>query len=146
MSFSIGQKVVCVWDDWSGAESFYPGITLPRKGRFYHVNGNEYNDGGTLYRSPTDASREWVAVEGSYVTLCEIPIVDGDRIRFLASCFRPVTERKTDITVFKKLLIRPPAKVTVPVGSPVSTGEDEFPPRYVEHPMCRCMLIPIKPT
>lgn len=89
MGFHIGQKVVCVADK----------------------NGN--------YGIPEPSRGEICTIDNIYVTPCgkltleilEYP-QDGGNWSYpgwLASCFRPVHERKTDISIFQRMLL--PKKV-----------------------------------
>lgn len=87
MSFHLGQKIVCICDDWR-----YPGkglVLLPTKGAVYIFAG--WND--------------WPGVPAGFLFIAEIPKWQGFRlISFLGLFFRPVVERKTDISIFKRLL------------------------------------------
>jgi|HubBroStandDraft_4_1064222.scaffolds.fasta_scaffold00045_66 hypothetical protein len=99
--FQIGQKVVCVDDsttDAAGRASLQSrGMIWPSKGLVYVVRwvGHwHFNDGPLLA-----------------VRVAEIinPVVtwadgDADELAFLASRFRPLIERKTDISIFTEIL------------------------------------------
>src|SRR5258708_1625188 len=88
MTFHVGQKIVCVEGEWR-----HPLVhlipALPRKGGIYHVR----------------AFDPWVepsSIQGCrYIWLCEItnPPIRGMEVSFAGFCFRPVIERKTDISV-----------------------------------------------
>lgn len=85
MTFRVGQKVVCV--DASGAVD-----PRPVKGRVYTI-----------------ASARWVNAclePGWGVTLVELPSIETDdhHAEFFARRFRPIVERKTDISIFIKML------------------------------------------
>lgn len=90
MTFHVGQKVVCVeeWIDWYGPE------TLPRKGKMYTIR--ELIDIGLapsmrLMEIVNPVNDCWLNVEP-----CEIA--------FDRSAFRPIVEKKTDISIFTEIL------------------------------------------
>lgn len=88
MSFAVGQKIVCINDDWVLPLGGIPSDALvPQKDQVYVCAGY------------WGAIREYV-----FVFLEE----DRSRSGYLESHFRPLTERKTDITIFEQLLT--PAK------------------------------------
>lgn len=86
MTFHVGQKVVCIdsaWMLWNGKPA-HSGF-LPRKGSIYEV-----------------ADVITVFAECTYVRLCE---ASWDEI-YEASAFRPVIDKKTDISIFTEILRR----------------------------------------
>lgn len=91
--FQIGQKVVCVAETSCGG---YGDEILPVVGAVYTVRGIDLNRSGC--KCPTGL---W---------LCEIRnkeryYTDGlDECSFASDRFRPLIERKTDISIFKKML------------------------------------------
>jgi hypothetical protein len=85
-NFRVGQKVVCVNDSMSAY-----GVTSPlKKGSVYTVSDVMF---GTSWRGP-DTGLILVGVP------CVAQFVRG----YSASRFRPVVERKTDISIFKAML------------------------------------------
>ncbi len=98
MSFAIGQKVVCIREEWPP----YPfgAADMPRKNALYHVRA---------ILPARDPDRPCC-----YLWLAEIrnprPAADISEPWFAAICFRPVVERPTDIGVFHKLLTPAPAR------------------------------------
>jgi len=93
MTFRVGQKVVCVDVSCRYDHLRAPwNVPVPLvKGRVYTVSGTE-NGGGH---------------PGVY--LCEVrsnwpPFPNGDERSFALYRFRPLIERKTDISVFKAML------------------------------------------
>lgn len=95
-SFHIGQRIVCINDDWY-PQALGP-YTNPKKGGLYHVRGFFPWDG-----------LEW----SPFISL--IGIVD-QRANitgpfFTAHFFRPVIERPTSISVFTKLLAPSPKEL-----------------------------------
>lgn len=95
--FHVGQKVVCV--DVSGVEGEI------RKGAIYTICGVTNID-------PCGVRDDQIVAP--YVHLDEIargpcPMC-GSRVPFTAMRFRPITERKTDISELKKLCEPMPAK------------------------------------
>lgn len=105
MSFHVGQKVVCVED----RPHFLDKVKRLDRGAVYTIREE--------FRS---------AVTGRYgVFLNEVVmprLESGEELGWLATRFRPVQERKTDISVFTKLLVSPP-KVKEP--SPVVFSDQE---------------------
>lgn len=99
MSFHVGQKVVCINDDWTHPLRRLVG-TVPRKGAIYHVRGFD-------------------RFAPAFIYLVEIvnmvPPTFTSEPAFLAESFRPIVERKTDISIFTKLLApNPDARVITP--------------------------------
>ena len=95
MAFYVGQKVVCVDDDTAEAD----GVTRLVNGRVF-----------TIRRIATQFSRPgWVSHprykgQGPFVWLTEISGRALGDTPYNASRFRPVVERKTDISALKALL------------------------------------------
>lgn len=100
MSFHVGQKVVCVRDGWNIVpDGFHPSSPLPRAGVEYIVRTVEPSElvaGASLIRL------HWLILpklpngwEPNFSTVG----YDG-KINF-----RPITERKTDIEIFRRLLV-----------------------------------------
>ena len=98
--FHVGQKVVCIDDDWAIQEyqrQWVPNV--PAKGAVYTIS--------EITNLPQDY--------GCSLRLVELPnpIPPWDDIaRFSVTRFRPVVERKTDITVFEEILRNTKAPVT----------------------------------
>lgn len=93
MAFYVGQKVVCIDDDWSKSTlPNYERIPKPCKGQVYTIN-------------------EIVEEEKTWLMFVEIDTeaVTGLVTGFASYHFRPVVERKTDISVFEAML--KPARV-----------------------------------
>lgn len=91
--FHVGQRIVCVRDDWAWPSSYRPDKPLPRRGQLFTVR---------------EAVPHWMTGE-PYVRLVEIrlaPARTDYEPAFRGSCFRPVTERKTDISVFEHMLVK----------------------------------------
>ena len=97
MSFHVGQRVVCVNDEWQDwwphYEYWWP--HKPIKGHIYTIRAVRYDpirkgDGVLLYEihNPERLWGDGNTGEGG----------------FMAYKFRPLTERKTDISVFKRIL------------------------------------------
>jgi hypothetical protein len=93
MTFDVAQKIVCITDDWQHAmRHLVPNI--PRKGDIYAVRVQV-----RFVLAPD-------CVGDVYICLGEItnPRVGLTEPSFLAEHFRPVTEHKTDISVFTAML------------------------------------------
>src|SRR5262249_8094610 len=94
MSFHVGQRVVCIKRSGDG----YGWEILPRVGGIYTIRGFDY-------RAACDEKEGvWLeeivnkpAMYMGYTCLSEAS--------FGRSHFRPVTERKTDISIFKRMLV-----------------------------------------
>jgi hypothetical protein len=95
--FRIGMKVVCVNDEWKDANGIeIPGIYLvhmPIKNCVYTIRGIVPN----------------LFLDGSAgLTFKEIALITGPNIsggeEYSARCFRPVIEKKTDISIFTRIL------------------------------------------
>lgn len=96
--FHVGQKVVCVRDEWITLA----GESTPKAGVIYTIRNIEAADAGE---------------DGVYLQLVEIvnaprPYIDGHKeSAFWSLGFRPVVERKTDISVFTEMLKTAPETV-----------------------------------
>ena len=96
MSFSIGQKVICVarHPEWeaNGVEN------IPEVGKIYTVRALGQTEGILLEEihndPPPDYSMEFLTGE----------VVPPTEDEFWQCRFRPVVERKTDISLFRKIL------------------------------------------
>lgn len=100
MTFRIGQKVVCIADQWSRrAERRLQ--EYPVKGRVYTVRGLEhinYGSGlGLLLEEIVNPPRSWPDE------------ADGEP-GFMSTRFRPVVTRKTSISIFTEMLMPSPAR------------------------------------
>lgn len=84
--FYVGQKVVCV-DDTPRSQKTY-GLT---RGRIYNVRGICEN------------ARGEVGLQLEEILIPE-KLMNGDERGFYVDRFRPIQERKTDITVFTEIL------------------------------------------
>jgi hypothetical protein len=98
MAFRIGQKVVCVDDDWqeAGHEPPHPSEVDPVLGGIYTIRGIEGH------------------ADSLYFVLQEIvnpPRGSGNETWFEAVAFRPVVELKTDISIFTRMLKEKVAEV-----------------------------------
>lgn len=92
MNFRVGQKVVCVDMNTYGRLSRWKGERVPNADQVYTIRAVFVSDDG---------------LDEVGVLLEEIrnPINwTGQEFGFLASRFRPVVERKTDISTFTKIL------------------------------------------
>lgn len=104
MTFYVGQKVVCVDDDWRMFLPFWMRVkaafrrrdTDPRRGGIYHVREVLMKDDQPWLRLAEIRNR------------AELGFVEP---MYMGRCFRPVVERKTDISIFTAMLT--PAKKAV---------------------------------
>jgi hypothetical protein len=90
MAWYVGQKVVCISDNWSrNLAHLTP--RYPKKDEIFTVRSTyivpHYNIAGLRFQEIKQG-------------LC----VDGSEAGFFAECFRPVVERKTDISELEALL------------------------------------------
>ena len=93
--FVVGQRVVMVteYDAQSYARAASEGVTLPTKGSIYTVRGIEPGAG-------------WQS-NLTFIWLDELsnpPSCDGIEPNWDTNMFRPVVERKTDISIFTAML------------------------------------------
>lgn len=91
MAFHVGQKVVCIddsWTDLNGRPDCRP--EDPRKGSVYEIAS---------------------IAEGVWLYLQEIP----NGVGYESCSFRPVVERKTDISIFTKMLNPARVKKLAPI-------------------------------
>ena len=93
--FAIGQKVVCVRDDWKNA---FFGLSVRETGERYPVKDGVY----------TVIGHDWLLLADRPGLI--IAEVNSDCI-WAEQNFRPIEPRKTDISVFKKLLVNPKEKI-----------------------------------
>ena len=92
--FAIGQKIVCVRDDWKNAVF---GLSVRETGERYPAKDGVY----------TVIGHDWLLLaDRPGVMIAE---VNSDCI-WAEQNFRPIEPRKTDISVFKKLLVNPNPK------------------------------------
>lgn len=89
MTFRVGQKVVCINGEWN-----HDSLNHPRKGDVCTI--------ANIY----DPTRPPPYLQCSYLGLVEFPVA-----HYAGDYFRPVVERKTDISVFLAMLN--PSQVTV---------------------------------
>lgn len=99
-NFRIGQKVVCVYDGWN----------RPSRGEIFPKVGNVY--------TIRDIIAGRFNPQNTYLRLVEIvnPVIQYDLDRaeaqFNVEAFRPAVERKTDISIFTKILDGPRLRET----------------------------------
>ena len=103
--FYIGQKVVCIdndlHEDFFGKKSRPYSGNMPIIGHVYTIRSLQYV--------------KHCRVPGVYVRLVEIvnPIKsNGREDQFEHTIFKPLEEKKTDISIFTDMLIKQPEKVT----------------------------------
>lgn len=102
MTFRVGQKVVCIEDNFQNPSYGVP-QTLPKKGDVYTIRCVEIGTCG-------DYGEEQLGLR-----FCELifpPTSCGHEFSFAARCFRPIVERKTSIEIFQRML--KPSKVEDP--------------------------------
>jgi hypothetical protein len=93
--FAIGQKILCVRDDWKNALF---GLSVRETGERYPVKDRVY----------TVIGHDWLLL--SDLPGIMIAEVNNDCI-WAEQNFRPIEQRKTDISVFKELLVNPKQKI-----------------------------------
>lgn len=87
MTFRVGQKVVCIggFDESDRRLGRECGFTVPVEHSIYTITGFAFEEG--------------------FIMLAEIPPIEaGKFVAFDRSRFRPIVERKTDISIFTKML------------------------------------------
>lgn len=92
MSFHVGQKVICIADNWTPK---HKGDILPRKDAIYTVRDLHF----TPWSIPSRSLRlvEIVNIEKQYIECF-------GECWFTVTAFRPLIERKTDISTLTALL------------------------------------------
>jgi len=93
--FAIGQKVVCVRDDW---KNDFLEVSVRETGEKYPVKDGVY----------TVMGHDWLLLANLPGII--IGEVDNDCI-WAEQNFRPIEPTKTDISAFKKLLANPKQKI-----------------------------------
>jgi hypothetical protein len=97
--FAIGQKIVCVCDDWKNVLR----MSVKETGERYPVKDGVY----------TVVGRNWLLLANlPGVVIAE---VNNDSI-WAEQNFRPLESKKTDISIFQKLLVNPKKKIDVKAG------------------------------
>lgn len=90
MTFRVGQKVVCVVDPSASLKMRYPEAVFPSLKAVYTIRSMFPYNGKVLLR------------------FCELnnsrSVWNGIERGFNSKYFRPIVERKTDISVFTKML------------------------------------------
>ncbi len=89
MTFHVGQRVVCINDAWFHERHDVTALTLPKLRKTYCFIGY-------------DSTRE----AGSRSDCAFVFLKGFGTISFASDHFRPVVEKKTDISVFTEILIR----------------------------------------
>jgi hypothetical protein len=93
--FAIGQKIVCVCDDWKNSVF---GSSVRQTGERYPVKDGVY----------TVIGHDWLFLADlPGVVIAE---VNNDCI-WAEQNFRPLEPRNTDISIFKQLLVNPKEKI-----------------------------------
>lgn len=97
----IGQKVVCINDDWPPMWRDHWMTTCAPE---FPVKGQVYTIRAIVTRAIGDAGLRFVEIKNPEVNC----VFEGQsivaEIVFRASYFRPLVERKTDISIFTRLL------------------------------------------
>jgi hypothetical protein len=92
--FAIGQKIICVCDDWENAL----GLSVKETGERYPVKDSIY----------TVTGHDWLLLaDRPGVMIAE---VNNDCI-WAEQNFRPIEPRMTDISILRKFLVDPKAKI-----------------------------------
>jgi len=98
--FAIGEKIVCVRDDWKNP---FFGLSVRETGERYPVKDGVH----------TVIGHDWLLL--SDLPGVMIAEVNNDSI-WAEQNFRPIEPRKTDISVFKKLLVNPKGRSMLKAG------------------------------
>lgn len=99
----VGQKVVCIGDKWRK----FPSVqSYPVKDQIYTIR-SLYSGHGVNYNTP---------IIGLYLVEIRSPIIETEldgltEVGWIASAFRPLITRKTDISVFTRILDKVPSNV-----------------------------------
>ena len=93
--FTIGQRIVCVCDEWKNG---FFGLSVKETGERYPVKDGVY----------TVVGHDWLLLADEPGVI--IAEMNNDCI-WAEQNFRPIAPRKTDISLFQKLLVSPKKKV-----------------------------------
>lgn len=99
--FRVGQKVVCVDDSWRTPGPGWGRTEAIVRGQVYTVHKCFIDEDGDAIVWLAEVRRDK-----------RVRFFWGEGIGYLSARFRPVVERKTDISVFQKLLQPKPERVT----------------------------------
>src|SRR5437879_2428663 len=97
MAFRVGQKVVCIVDAAAHIQRHYPGSNFPQKGGIYTISTIGADSKGALLTFCELSNSHLI---GKTLHDFYISMEPG----FGAEHFRPIVERKTDISIFTKML------------------------------------------
>jgi hypothetical protein len=95
MTFRVGQKVVCIAESRGGG---YPDDKRPVVGSVYTIRGIEIDRRGCI--DPIGVLLEEIVNEPRMYRGYDEP----SEVSFASTRFRPVVERKTDISIFTEIL------------------------------------------
>jgi hypothetical protein len=91
-NFRVGQKVVCVADYWT--KDCYDGVRYPTEGEVYTLRTVEFDERhGCVFVHLEEIKNPVLRYQGGML-----------ESSFDALAFRPLVERKTDISIFKAML------------------------------------------
>jgi hypothetical protein len=91
MTFRVGQKVACIRNDWNSDDP--PGWAPPTLNRALPQVGEVFTICGLREDGFLNLEEMWIVGRDA-----------GDTISFDWAAFRPLIEKKTDISVFTKIL------------------------------------------
>lgn len=104
MSFHVGQRVVCVDDDF-GPHSSHPklsGVHWPQRGAVYTIRAMDF-----IAASYGEGTVLWFhEITNPVVKFRDLPPME---VAFVAKFFRPV--KTTSIEIFRQMLVTPPREV-----------------------------------
>jgi hypothetical protein len=90
MAFYVGQRVECIDDGWRRPN---PWVTrFPKKSEIFTIR--------EIFISKDDGRTQCLRLDEIQCGVCRL----GNEVGFEASSFRPIVERKTDISIFESLL------------------------------------------
>lgn len=105
MSFAVGEKIVCIDDDWHGDER-----AVPLLGFILHVPTKRHIYTVRSVNGPNELGHHYIRV--AEITNPEPP--KHGEVEWRSDMFRPVIERSTSIEIFERMLNPGPA--TKPVA------------------------------
>lgn len=98
MTFHVGQKVVCIAKGrWEKTRTDFPGIIVPERGKIYTIR-EVYRDvfsGVTGIRLKEIVNADFLIWKGATYYI---------EMGWHSHEFRPLEEKKTDISIFQKIL------------------------------------------
>lgn len=103
-TWKVGDKIVCIGKTGDRSHPKLAGVSWPQVGEVYTIRKLDY-----LVCSYGEGVVLWLdEIHNPTVKFCDLPAMECG---FAARCFRPVQHRKTDISIFTRMLTGPKSTV-----------------------------------